>query len=285
MNTTTTEHVSDNRVADDCIANECTDSLLRQYRRGRVRQLVRTLCLVAIVFVSFVVVELLDVERLAEGIPAIWKLVGEMSPPDFSRFPQWIMPIVDTLAMSVAGTAIAVCLSLPLCFLAARNTTPHPILFHIARTILNVARAIPELILGMILVAAVGFGKLPGTLALGLHSVGMVGKFFAEAIELSDRAPAEAARSVGATEPQVIVHSVLPQVFPQMADVTFYRWEYNFRASMVLGAVGAGGIGLEIIGALRILKYQQVSALLIVVLVMVTLVDSLSSYLRRGFVK
>lgn len=267
------------------IEGESQESLLRQYQRGWTQQLLRFLLLGVIVFISFILVELLNVERMAEGIPAIVKLLSEMLPPDFSRFPQWLLPIVDTLAMSVAGTSIAVGLSLPLCFLAARNTTPHPALFHGARTLLNVARAIPELILGMILVAAVGFGKLPGSLALGLHSVGMIGKFFAEAIELSDRAPVEAARSVGATELQVIAHSILPQVFPQMADVVFYRWEYNFRASMVLGAVGAGGIGLEIISALRILQYQQVSALLIVVLVMVTLVDGLSNRLRQGFIK
>ncbi len=275
MTTTATERIAENSA----------DSLLRQYQRGWTQQLIQLLMLCAIVCISFVVVELLNVERLVEGIPAIGKLLAEMFPPDFSRFPQWIVPIVDTLAMSIAGTAIAVGLSLPLCFLAARNTTPHPSLFYLSRTVLNIARAIPELILGMILVAAVGFGKLPGTLALGLHSIGMMGKFFAESVELSDRAPVEAARSVGATEPQVIVHSIIPQVFPQMVDVTFYRWEYNFRTSIVLGAVGAGGIGLEIISALRILQYQQVSALLIVVLVMVTLVDSLSSYLRSRFVQ
>ncbi|MEL6222353.1 MAG: phosphonate ABC transporter, permease protein PhnE [Cyanobacteria bacterium J06627_8] len=267
------------------VTHESFDSVVRQYQRGWIRQLIRVAGLIVIIFISFVVVELLNVERMAEGVPAIANLLGSMVPPDFSRFPEWISPIVDTLAMSIAGTALAVALSLPLSLLAARNTTPHPIFFHIARTVLNVTRAIPELILGMILVAAVGFGKLPGTLALGLHSVGMVGKFFAESIELSDQAPVEAARSVGATEPQVIVHSVLPQVFPQMADVTFYRWEYNFRASMVLGAVGAGGIGLEIISALRILQYRQVAALLIVVLVMVTLVDGFSNYLRKDFVE
>lgn len=260
------------------------DQILRQYRRQWRQQIGKTLLLLALVLVSCIAVGLFNLERMVEGVPATFNLLGEMLPPDFSRFPRWIQPILDTLAMSVAGTAMAVGLSLPLCLLAARNTTPHPVAFHLSRTILNITRAIPELILGMILVAAVGFGKLPGTLALGLHSVGMVGKFFAEAIELSDQAPVEAARSVGATAPQVIVHSILPQVFPQMADVTFYRWEYNFRASMVLGAVGAGGIGLEIISALRILKYQQVSALLIVVLVLVTLVDSLSSYLRKGFI-
>ncbi|MEO1132091.1 MAG: phosphonate ABC transporter, permease protein PhnE [Cyanobacteria bacterium J06639_1] len=259
--------------------------ILRHQQRQWNRQLARSLGVLGVIVACLAVVGLFDVERMADGVPAIGKLLLEMFPPDFSRFPKWIVPIVDTLAMSVAGTTISVALSLPLCLLAARNTTPHPALFQLARTILNVTRAIPELILGMILVAAVGFGKLPGTLALGLHSVGMLGKFFAEAIELSDAAPVEAARAAGATEPQTIVHSILPQVFPQMADVTFYRWEYNFRASMVLGAVGAGGIGLEIISALRILRYQQVSALLIVVLVMVTLVDGLSNYLRKGFVK
>ena len=260
-------------------------SILRKQQRRWINKIIQLLLLLALIVVSFILVELLNIERMTQGIPAIISLLGEMLPPDFSRFPQWIVPIFDTLAMSVAGTALAVLLSFPLCLLAASNTTPHPIAFYCSRTILNLTRAIPELILGMILVAAVGFGNLPGTLALGLHSVGMVGKFFAEAIELSDRAPVEAARAVGATEPQVIVHSVLPQVLPQMADVTFYRWEYNLRASMVLGAVGAGGIGLEIISALRILKYQQVSALLIVVLAMVTLVDGLSSYLRQDFVK
>ena len=115
--------------------------------------------------------------------------------------------------------------------------------------------------------------------------LGMIGKFFAEAIEHPDEAPIEAAGAVGASELQTIWHSILPQVFPQMADVSFYRWEYNFRASMVLGAVGAGGIGFEIIGALRLLKYEEVSALLIVVLVMVTLVDALSNFLRQKFIE
>ena len=84
---------------------------------------------------------------------------------------------------------------------------------------------------------------------------------------------------------QVIIHSIVPQVFPAMADVTFYRWEYNFRASMVVGAVGAGGIGLEIISALRIMEYQQVSALLLVVLVVVTALDSMSNALRHLMVQ
>lgn len=260
------------------------DGLLRRQQRIWLALLSKIAIIVAIVFISFILVGLLDYRRISEGIPDFFGMFAEMLPPDFSRAPEWIEPLIDTIAMSIAGTALAIALSLPLGFLAAKNTTPHPVIFWLARMTLNITRAIPELILGIILVAAVGFGTLPGVLALGLHSVGMLGKFFAEAIEHTDEAPIEAARAVGATEMQTIWHSILPQVFPQMADVSFYRWEYNFRASMVLGAVGAGGIGFEIIGALRLLKYEEVSALLIVVLVMVTLVDGLSNYLRQKFI-
>ena len=260
------------------------DRAIRQQRRRRQTQIVQSIALIGVIIFSLYLVDLFNWQRLAEGVPDLLETVGSMLPPDFSRAQHWIGPLVDTLAMSVAGTAIAVFFSLPLALLGARNTTPHPLLYYFARSILNVTRAIPELILGMILVAAVGFGKLTGTLALGLHSIGMIAKFFSEAIELADKAPIEATRSVGASKLQTILHGILPQVFPQMADVSLYRWEYNFRASLVLGAVGAGGLGVEIISALRILKYEQVSALLIVILIMVTLVDSCSNFLRKRFV-
>ena len=138
--------------------------------------------------------------------------MGEMFPPNFAQLRSWISPLADTLAMSVAGTSIAVLLSLPLGFLAAHNTTPHPLVYHFARTLLNGLRSIPELIMGIIFVAAVGFGALPGVLALALHSVGMIAKFFAEAIEHTDQAPIEAARAAGCSPLQVIFHGVLPQL-------------------------------------------------------------------------
>ena len=210
-------------------------------------------------------------------------LLGEMIPPDFTNYQDWVTPLLDTLAMSVAGTALAILFSVPLGLLAARNTSPHPLIYQLARTTLNTLRSIPELIMGIIFVAAVGFGALPGVLALGLHSIGMVGKFFAESIEHVDEAPVEATRAAGATGTQVTLHGILPQVLPQMADVSIYRWEYNFRASTVMGMVGAGGIGFELMGSLRLMQYQEVSALLIVILVMVTMVDGLSGLLRRRF--
>lgn len=236
-----------------------------------------------IVAICSAYVGLFDGERLQEGIPSLISLVGEMLPPNFTEWRSWLKPLLDTLAMSVAGTALAVSLSLPIAFLAARNTTPHPVVYQMARGVLNALRAVPELILGIIFVAAVGFGALPGVLALGLHSIGMIGKFFAEAIEHTDEAPIEAARAAGASSLQVILHGVLPQVLPQMADISIYRWEYNFRASTVMGMVGAGGIGFELMGSLRIMQYQDVAALLLVILAMVTLVDTFSGFLRKRF--
>lgn len=236
----------------------------------------------AIVVGAMGVTGLLDPARFADAWPAVRQLSAEMFPPDFGRLEKWLRPLIDTLAMSIAGTALAVILSLPLALVAARTTTPHSVIYYGSRLVLNLLRSIPELIMGIILVAMVGFGALPGVLALGIHSIGMVGKFFAESIEHVDPKPIEAARAAGATPFQVVVHAVLPQVLPQLADTTIYRWEYNFRASTVLGAVGAGGIGFELIAALRVLEYAQVSAILLCILACVTVVDAIGATLRRA---
>ena len=224
---------------------------------------------------------LLDLQRMVEGGPALCQLRGEMFPPDFSNMRKWGKPVVDTLCMSVAGTFIALVLSLPVGLLAAGNVAPNRAVYRLARGILNILRSVPELIMGIVFVAAVGFGALPGALALGLHSVGMVGKFFAEAIEHCDPKPVEAIRAVGATRAQTVLYGILPQVMPQLVDTLVYRWEYNFRASTVMGMVGAGGIGFELMASLRIMQYREVSAILLVILVMVTLVDGLGSRIRR----
>jgi phosphonate transport system permease protein len=258
------------------------DDIIRRDRAAAVAFAAKAAAVGAVILASAWAVGLFDMARLAEGVPAIVQLIGEMMPPDFSNADKWGKPLIDTLAMSIAGTALAVALSLPLAFLAAPNTAPGAWVQRAARLTLNLLRSVPELIMGIVFVAAVGFGALPGVLALGLHSVGMVGKFFAESIEHVDHRPIEAARAAGATPLQVIRHAVLPQVLPQLADTAIYRWEYNFRASTVMGMVGAGGIGFELIGALRIMQYTEVSAVLIVILAMVTVVDALGAKLRRG---
>ncbi len=265
----------------DQAAPDRVTALLSEERRTRQRQMLWIGLVTLGVVTCLWFTEFLNGPRMAEGLPAIGVLLGEMVPPDFARWRAWVWPLIDTVAMSVAGTALAVVISLPLAFLAAPNTASHPVILKIAKLVLNALRAVPELIMGIVFVAAVGFGMLPGVLALGLHSAGMVGKFFAEAIEHAHEAPLEAARATGASPFQVISHAVMPQVMPQFADVTMYRWEYNFRASTVMGMVGAGGIGTELVGSLRLLDYAQVGAILIVILVAVTIVDGLSGVLRK----
>jgi len=244
-------------------APQTYEAILARENVARLKRAVAVLLIVTLIFVAMALTGLLDPQRFADAWPAIKQLSSEMFPPDFRRYHSWLRPLADTLATSIAGTALAVALSLPLALLAARQTTPHPIAYHTARVLLNLLRSIPELIMGIIFVAMVGFGALPGVLAVGLHSVGMIGKFFAESIE------------------HVIFHAVLPQALPQLADTTIYRWEYNFRASTVLGAVGAGGIGFELIAALRVLEYAQVSAILICILACVTIVDGIGAALRK----
>ena len=209
------------------------------------------------------------------------QLASEMVPPNFSRWQSWIKPLLDTLAMSIAGTALAVLFSLPLALMAAPNTSPNAAVYRITRVFLAAFRSVPEIILGILFVAVVGFGALPGVLALALHSTGMVAKFYAESIEHVDPKPLEAANAAGASRLQVITHAVLPQVLPQLADITIYRWEYHFRASAVLGIVGAGGIGFELMAALRLIKYDEVSAILLAILACVLVVDSIGAALRR----
>lgn len=258
-------------------------TLINKERRSWYLGTAQLLILIMIILAAWWFADVLNARRLADGTGDIIDLVAEAMPPDFSNWKDWMRPLFDSLAMSVAGTAIAVIGSVPIGLLAARNTSPHPVVYFAMRGVLNFLRSVPELIMGIIFVAAVGFGVLPGVLALGLHSIGMVGKFFAESIEHVDDAPVEAVTAAGASRLQIILHGVIPQVLPQMADVTIYRWEYNFRQSTVMGMVGAGGIGFELIGSLRILQYQEVSAILLIILIMVTGVDMLSGYMRRKF--
>ena len=257
--------------------------VLREESRRWKRQLLGSSPLLLLVLACAWGTGLLDARRLIQGVPSVARLAGEMLPPDFRNAMDWVKPLFQTVLMSVASTALALALSLPLGCLAASNVVPNRAVYWGARGILNALRGIPELILGIFFVAAVGFGVLPGVLALGLHSAGMVGKFFAEAMEHVDQGPVEAVRATGATPLQVVAHGILPQILPQMADVAIYRWELNFRASTVIGLVGAGGIGFELIASLRIMNYREVGAILIVVFVMVCLIDGLSALLRRRF--
>ena len=217
---------------------------------------------------------------LVSGLPDMANFVSRLFPPNPAVIPDAIGPILETVQMAIVGTLLAVVLAVPLSLLAASNVSPHPYVYQVARFVLNTGRTIPELVLALAFVAAVGLGAFPGTLALALHSVFTLSKVFAEAIETVNPRPVEAVRGVGATSSQTIAYAMLPQALPTMLSYTLLYWESNIRAATVLGLVGAGGIGFKIQIAMRLFQYHDLTTYVILLVVMVTIIDRVSAYLR-----
>ena len=191
----------------------------------------------------------------------------------------------ETIQISLAGTILAVLISFPLCFFAAGNLMRGSLIGRIAywttRALFNVTRAFPPYILAIIFVIIVGTGPFAGVLALAVHSIGMLGKLFAEAIEGADPAPIEAVRATGANNSLTVWFGVLPQVAGQFIAFSLYRMDMNIRMSIILGIVGAGGIGFLLEQYIRQFQYDKASTAFLIILVAVTLLDWASSWLRE----
>ncbi|MDF3865508.1 phosphonate ABC transporter, permease protein PhnE [Pseudomonas denitrificans (nom. rej.)] len=220
--------------------------------------------------------------ELASGLPQIGDFLSRSLPPDLSILPSLWGPALETLQIALWGTLLGIVLAVPLGFLAARNLHGNHWLYLATRQLLNVIRSINELILALVFVSAVGLGPFPGVLALALHGVGMLGKFFAESIEEIDQGPIEALQATGARPLQVIVFGVLPQVITAWIAVVLYRFEVNLRSATVLGMVGAGGLGFELVSSLKLFKYQETATCIVVITIMVVLADLLSNRLRHA---
>lgn len=223
----------------------------------------------------------LSLSNLLSGIHGIGDILGRMFPPDFSALPRLIRPAIETVQISIWGTTLGIFLSLPLGLFAASNLAPHRNIYHVSRIILNFLRAVPEMVMALIFVAAVGLGPFPGVLAVAFHSVGMLGKFLAESIENVENEPVEALTATGGTKVQVFIFAIVPQILPSFVALCLFRWEMNFRSSTVLGIVGAGGLGFELISSMRLFRYQEMTLIILLILVVVTLVDTISSLIRK----
>jgi phosphonate transport system permease protein len=224
-----------------------------------------------------------SLERGIEGIPFVLEFLRRMVPPDPSVLGHALRGAAQTLQIAVVGTGIAALLALPLGFLAARNVSP-PWLFYVARSLLNVFRAVDTLVYALIFVAAVGLGPFPGVLAVVAYTATVLAKLYSEAVEAIDPGPVEAVAATGATRLQLLRWGVLPQLMPQFLSFTLYRFETNIRAAAILGFVGAGGIGFYIQTYLRLLNYPAASTVLLVLIALVMVVDFASSRLRARLV-
>jgi phosphonate transport system permease protein len=218
--------------------------------------------------------------ELARGMPQIADFLSRSVPPDWSILPRLWAPALETVQIAVWGTLLSVLLALPLSFIAAGNLHGWHWLRRATRQFLNVVRSINELILALVFVSAVGLGPFPGVLALALHGMGMLGKFFAESIEEIDDGPLQALRSAGATQLQLIVFGVIPKAITARIAVVLYRFEVNLRSATVLGMVGAGGLGFELVSSLKLFRYQETATCIVVITVMVIAADLISHWLR-----
>lgn len=242
------------------------------------------LLLIAAFFVWSVVAVDFDPVRFARGFPNLANLVARMFPPDLAFVPTAAAASLETLQMALVGTLVSAVLSVPLALFAASNVTPNRLLYYVSRSFIVFTRAIPDLIWALIFVAAVGLGPFPGTLAIAIHSIGMLGKLYAESIEEIDPGQVEALKSTGAHPVQTLAFGVAPQVIPAFVGLTLYRWDINIRNSIVLGLVGAGGIGFELTTSMRLFQYPEVLTILIFVFVIVLLVEQTSSYIRERMI-
>ena len=207
-------------------------------------------------------------------------VIGRMMPPDFSNFDKLMLLMLETVEMAFLGTLLAIILSIPMGLLSARNIAPNKAVFFLARTITVFFRAVPEFIMAMILVIAVGFGAIPGVLALGFHTMGFLAKFYAEAIEHVDVGPVEALQSTGAIRLHVLAFAIIPQIIPSFIGNNLYILDRNVRMATMLGIVGAGGIGYELQSSFRMFDYPRVSAIILIIFAAIFLIDLLSSYVR-----
>lgn len=220
---------------------------------------------------------------LVEGWHGMADFLAEAVPPDLS----WdvlgpsLSATLVTLWIGLLGTTLSVPFSLVLALLAARGTSPSGWVYQAARAVLSFLRAVPDVVFALIFVTAVGLGPFPGVLALICHNVGVMGKLWAEALEDADPGPAQALRSAGAGRVQIAAHALLPTVAPQLTGLLLYRFDVNVRSSLVLGLVGAGGIGFLINQSIRLFRFDQMLTHILMVVILIVLVDRLSATVRR----
>jgi phosphonate transport system permease protein len=221
-----------------------------------------------------------DLQSLQDSGGYIADFVSRLFPPDLSILDVAWQKLLETIQMSLWGTTIGAIISLPIAILSASNLAPWWVRWG-ANFIQNVVRSIPSIILGLVFVAATGLGAPAGTLALGIYTVGYLGKFYQTAIESVDRYSLESLQVSGASWLQIAQYGVMPQVLPLLWGYTLYMFEYNIRAASVLGVVGAGGIGFELVNYIRGFEYNKATTMMLVLLVVVTAIDIFSGQLRR----
>lgn len=232
-------------------------------------------------FVHGIVTSGAGLDRLANTGPNLLAFLSEAVPPDPSRLPALARATLETFEMALVGTAFGAALSLPISLLAAKNTSPYPAVYYSARAFVSFLRAVPDLVWGLVFVVAVGLGPVAGICAITVDAMGFCGRFFAERVEEIEPGPVRALQATGATPYAVIAGAVVPAAFPSFVATTTYALEGAIRSAVVLGLVGAGGIGVELSVSMQLYRYDEALTIILIIFAVVITVERLSAALRR----
>ena len=236
-------------------------------------------CLIALLAIAFGPAELYKLPLLFSNSSNMQELGRGFITPDFTHWSLYVSKMWQTIQMAIWGTALAIVTAVPLGLLASRNITPAFIQLPIRR-FLDVVRSIPDLVIGMIFLVAVGPGPLAGVMALAIGTSGVLAKLFSEATESIDRGPIEGVRATGGAKLHEIMWGVIPQVAPLWTSYALYRFESNSRSATVLGLIGAGGVGQVLVDSMNAFDYSSTAAIVLVIIVAVSLIDMLSQAIR-----
>ena len=256
---------------------------LRQYEKKSIIWYIGYLITLAL-FVWAIIGMNINIDRIRQGVPAMGRIISLMFPPDTARLESTVFGMIETIQIAVIGTTMAAIFSIPISFLAARNLDLPRIVPRASKQVLNAIRTFPSLIFGIFFVASYGPGPLAGVMALGINSIGMLGKLNSEIVESIDRGPIEALDATGANGAEMFLYAVIPQVLPEFIGTTLYRFELNLRQASVLGLVGAGGIGVTLMQALQFRRWAIVGMTMLVIIVVVTIIDYSSAYVRNKII-
>ncbi|MCX8134304.1 MAG: phosphonate ABC transporter, permease protein PhnE [Roseococcus sp.] len=222
--------------------------------------------------------------ELWAGLPQMARILGEMLPPAHDRWDRVLASLIETFHMALAGTLLGVLLSVPLAVLACRALTPSWPLRAAARSLIALFRTVPDLVWALLFVVAVGLGPFAGTLALMVDTMGYAARFFAEAMEEQDKGPQEALAAAGAPRSGLLMAAVLPAALPSMVATSLFCLEKATRGGVVLGLVGAGGIGMELKVAMDLFNYAEAAASILAILLLVVAVEQAAAALRRRII-
>jgi phosphonate transport system permease protein len=253
---------------------------------GRAKVIGTTAVLLGIFLGGFAVLDI-SWERVFNGMGKLGQFVELMIPPTFgtlAKLQAYLWALAETLAIAFLGTLLAAILALPLGFLAARNVVPNWIFHFTTRRFLDAVRSVDTLIWALIWINVVGLGPFAGILAIMTSDFGSFGKLFSEAIEAADRKAVEGVASTGGSRVHAVRFGLLPQVLPVMASQVLYFFESNTRSATIIGIVGAGGVGQYLYEQIKVLEWQHVSFLVLLVLLAVIVIDAVSGRLRMAII-